>query len=990
MSRLSDLFDEFDSGLPVAEPPVQAPQPGRLGDLFTAFDTGEPAPVDLLPPVEFEQPDFGGGIADPSDLAIDPIKPETTKSGFFKTIEKELAPLELTKKIPIVGAAFGLIESAGTIGAAKRLQLGDYEQFKPGIIKAEERFTETLRSQGFDVKQKSPEELEALGLPGFHTKENDETIIGEAFKKANEEFTFGGKVAKGLTTLPTWMLEFAATGGLAQLGDKAARKAGEKLLGRYVTTKAGKAALATAGLTAGAVVRSSTGLLPRVVEKATTRQALVEIGLKGGEGWATSFAKAWGDTVIESFSEETGGIITKGLGAGVKKLPFGGKFINALRSTWVKSTGGTADDFAKRMLTKAGYSNIIGEIGEERVGTILREATGVSDREGNIQTRIWEGIKEDFTPENLGVEAIVLAVPALAGKALSVAAAPPKPTAPVTEAEAGRITPKEEVTPKVQIEKKTAQIDAQDAKALDIGQKLANQTGKTIFVQEGKVLTSKPEGDSTEIKPVVAEKEAGKVDLSGTKVVDESRKPLTVFHGTKSQFTAFDPEALGSNTKAKTASLGFFFTEDKFVAKRFAGGEESGVKEVQLNITNPVDLFETPLKTRKTALGSIVPQKAEFTGHNLLTAKGEVVDVGEMQKIGDAHEQLKRAVANRIGKEVKDLTVQDYKDWKDFAISKGFDGIRLKNAFVDADGRTHTVWIAFENAQIVQPPPTAEKEAIPPTKKQEKPLIVDRETKQAQKKVVPEESVTVETAKAVEDAVQVDVTDPAFPTSTKHDSTKEIRERLGIGQVNSKTRRSDEEAMSEAVKRKIPENAKRIADEINAEPRALSDIEDAGMRIKVAELEIEHEQLSDLIGKATDDADIRTLGAEITRVRAEFDSLQSALETSGTEAGRALRARKVQISRDFSLIAVLNQAKAAAGKKLKATSERLFKQLTDKLKKTTNRVEALETEVAELQAKGIVKRGARRFTIMTTQQRKASRSTLANKLNQLLEEGCAN
>ena len=276
----------------------------------------------------------------------------------------------------------------------------------------------------------------------------------------------------------------------------------------------------------------------------------------------------------------------------------------------------------------------------------------------------------------------------------------------------------------------------------------------------------------------------------------------------------------------------------------------------------------------------------------------------------------------------------------------------------------------------------------PPKKVEPKPVTA--EVKQTQSKAVQGEPVTQQTVKEVEDAIKVDVTDPAFPTSTKHASTKEIRDRLGIGQVNSKTRRSDEQAMAEAVERKIPEKALRIADDINTTARALSDIEDAGMRIKVAELEIEHEQLSNLIGKVTDDADIKTLGAEIGRVRAEFDAIQSALETSGTEAGRALRARKVQISRDFKLISVLNQAKAAAGKKLTAIQERLFKQLTEKLSKTVKQVDALRIEVAILKAGQTVKRGARRFTTMNKQQRQTSRQGLSAKVVELLQQGCAN
>jgi hypothetical protein len=279
------------------------------------------------------------------------------------------------------------------------------------------------------------------------------------------------------------------------------------------------------------------------------------------------------------------------------------------------------------------------------------------------------------------------------------------------------------------------------------------------------------------------------------------------------------------------------------------------------------------------------------------------------------------------------------------------------------------------------------------TKKSVKPDVtesVTAESVQKQPKVAPESSVSQETSTSVEDAVKVDVTDPAFPTSTKHASTKEIRERLGIGQVNSKTRRSDEQAMKEAVDQKIPEKAQRIADEINVNARALSDVEDAGMRIAVAELEIEHEQLMDLIGESTDDADIKTLSAEASRVEQEFDNLLNALETSGSEAGRALRARKVQVGRDFKLTSVLNRAKAAAGKKLSAAKKAVFKGLTKRLVKAEKKIVTLETEVQDLKAKGIFRRGAKRFTTLSKQQRRSTIAELSSNVNVLLSQGCNN
>ena len=422
----------------------------------------------------------------------------------------------------------------------------------------------------------------------------------------------------------------------------------------------------------------------------------------------------------------------------------------------------------------------------------------------------------------------------------------------------------------------------------------------------------------------------------------------TLFHG--------GPVKKGELPTVAKADLtdirGVFFTEDKETAKFF--GEREGRKGI-------VQEFEVDLKNPAT---------------------GKVADQIEtkLRAEGIKEPQIFDAVTDEL-------------------LERGFDSV------IRESGVGNEI-IVLKDEAITQPPTearppakpkTVEAKATKPPAVPKKPVTAPKkaapitpETKQSQPKVGPGESVTKTVETAVEDALATDITDPAFPTSTKHASTKEIRERLGIGQVNSKERRSDEEAQKLAVERKIPEKANRIAEEINAEPRALSDVENAGLTIKQAELEIEHEQLSNLIGKATDDADIKTLGAEIGRVRAEFDALESALETSGTEAGRALRARRVGIGRDFKLISILNQAKAAAGKKLTAAKEKVFEQLTNKLAKIVKQVETLRVEVAELKAARTVKRGARRFTAMNKQQRQTSRQGLSAKVVQLLQQGCNN
>lgn len=328
--------------------------------------------------------------SDPSNVG--PIQPvPDNRTGFSENFKREWTFEKAITKLPIIG---------GVIGISQNIVL--------------KRQANRLLDSEFDY-----DELNRHGQT-FISRETDRLNVAKAIK--DFEFqgrgkTFRGKVAVGISQLPTWMIEFAATGGLASLGDDAAQKAGEKLLGKYAKSLTGKTAIATGKLVKGAVVRTSTGLLARVGEKATARQALIDIGVAGEENWATSLAKAWGDVAIESFSEETGKVFSlKALSA----LPFAGKFIPNLQREWISLTGRTSENFVNKLLVKGGYSTIIGELGEERVATVLREATGVSDRKGTFGQRIWAGMKEDLTLDNLGAEFVTILGPASIRRGMAV------------------------------------------------------------------------------------------------------------------------------------------------------------------------------------------------------------------------------------------------------------------------------------------------------------------------------------------------------------------------------------------------------------------------------------------------------------------------------------------------------------------------------------------------------------------------------------------
>jgi hypothetical protein len=56
-----------------------------------------------------------------------------------------------------------------------------------------------------------------------------------------------------------------------------------------------------------------------------------------------------------------------------------------------------------------------------------------------------------------------------------------------------------------------------------------------------------------------------------SEVVDDQGQPLQVYHGTQSEFDAFDADKLGGSSKHPTSGLGFFFSESHTVARTFSG-----------------------------------------------------------------------------------------------------------------------------------------------------------------------------------------------------------------------------------------------------------------------------------------------------------------------------------------------------------------------------------------------------------------------------------
>lgn len=189
--------------------------------------------------------------------------------------------------------------------------------------------------------------------------------------------------------------------------------------------------------------------------------------------------------------------------------------------------------------------------------------------------------------------------------------------------------------------------------------------------------------------------------LKAARAFPNSKLRTPVYHGSAEYFERYDLGKAGSNTGARTAVMGAFFTADPYVSKRFAGAAGHN-RIAYLNIRKPFTLFETPLLTIEPSPGirQLVRRADRDSRFGLVTQDGYEIDTHKMREYGDAFEQMQRAVASYEKKEVSELTALDYLGFVDRLKRNGYDSIMLKDAVADGEGRAHTTWIVFDPEDI--------------------------------------------------------------------------------------------------------------------------------------------------------------------------------------------------------------------------------------------------------------------------------------------------
>lgn len=347
--------------------------------------------------------------------------------GLFKEAKNEIGFFEALKRkdkfelLPFVGPVYKAAKLDILLQDAKVLQTGNITAIDPTIPGFPfVPFTTESRPATEEEKAKSTERLQA-----FLIKLEEEQSRG---------FSIGGKFALGLAELPSFIVEFIATGPLFKTGSAAGKAAATKLLTRFADSTGKRLFIRGTGAFVGTALRTAVNV-PRVLQGALERMTEgVQLTEQGAIIFAnadkpfSAFAASFADLFIENISEIAGEkaipeFVSFVGGNIAKRFPLIGKFSDALAKKWVSNKAGrTLADFAKVSATKIGYDGILEEMGEEQLGRILRVATGLQSFNEIIPSA-----------EDLLVEVGVISTLGGAVKVITPKVTPQAPATPVTE-----------------------------------------------------------------------------------------------------------------------------------------------------------------------------------------------------------------------------------------------------------------------------------------------------------------------------------------------------------------------------------------------------------------------------------------------------------------------------------------------------------------------------------------------------------------------------
>lgn len=235
--------------------------------------------------------------------------------------------------------------------------------------------------------------------------------------------SIGGRIVDGLAQMPAFMIEYATAKGLV---GAAAKKAGSTVIGKKVAETAGK--VAASGKIGAAAVKTSKAVgaaagralfMPQQVYNNYNDIRLNSAYSLGENGQilfndnqdkpATMVLKAFGLTAITALAEDSGealtGLAKKGVSPIYNRLP--PKVRNGIVKL-ARQTEKYKDTPISKMFEAGGYSNVLGEIGEERLEDLLGAVTGLNPQGDSYFDSIGNALLPDW--DQFLVEAGVVSI----------------------------------------------------------------------------------------------------------------------------------------------------------------------------------------------------------------------------------------------------------------------------------------------------------------------------------------------------------------------------------------------------------------------------------------------------------------------------------------------------------------------------------------------------------------------------------------------------
>ncbi len=180
-----------------------------------------------------------------------------------------------------------------------------------------------------------------------------------------------------------------------------------------------------------------------------------------------------------------------------------------------------------------------------------------------------------------------------------------------------------------------------------------------------------------------------------SKVVDETGKPLVVYHGSENSFDTFDRERLGTKSFDIMSYLGFHFTPNKEMAERLFVKADTNVMPVYLKIENPYVTSES----------NIVKEALLFAQKNgKIPSNVKLNKILQMPYFSQQEKSIITVLSDDASKiyygetpfiDYKDIT----NDYLNYLKEQGYDGIKYINEIEWADEKRYD-YIVFNPEQI--------------------------------------------------------------------------------------------------------------------------------------------------------------------------------------------------------------------------------------------------------------------------------------------------